>query len=258
MKRKMRIKIISALAVVSLVFCMISPISVCATETEFSVEINAINLAFMEKTHVIVNLEETGLTSGQQTGIAVWYDETLEVGSLEIENANYTNFDKKTDSKGVEYFEAHGVASDEYADLFYVAPVIKNGDNVQIAGEAGLYSVITYLNTRLSNDDITDNQAALYERMLLHGLAASKAFEGEYSYGVIRVKNGVVGAQNANIGAGNIGDVLTIKAEATNAGGESFIYWLAPDGSQISDRETQVTVTEYGECTYTAVYDTVE
>ena len=257
MKSKMRIKIFSAIAVISLVFCMISPISVCAAETNFSVEINAINLAFMEKTHVIVNLKESGLEAGQQTGIAVWYDETLDAGSLKIENANYTNFDKKTDSKGVEYFTAHGVASDEYADLFYVAPVVKNGDNVEIAGAPKIFSVITYLNTRLSKDVITDNQAALYERMLSHGLAASKAFDGEYSYGVIKVKNGVVGAQSAKLGAGNVGDVLTIKAEATNEGGESFLYWLAPDGTQISEREAQITVTECGECTYTAVYGTV-
>ena len=254
----MKRKIISALAVISLVFCMVSPTSISAAESEASVEINAINLAFMEKTHVIVNLTESGVSEGTQTGIAVWYDETLDAGSLKIETANYTNFDKKTDGKGVKYFMAHGVASDEYADEFYVAPVIKNGDNIEIAGTPGIFSVVMYLNERLSEDVITDNQAALYERMLTHGLVASKAFNGEYSYGVVRTKNGAVGEQNAKLGAGNVGAVLTIKAEATNESGESFIYWLSPDGTQISEAEKQITVTDCGEFTYTAVYGTLE
>ena len=58
------------------------------------------------------------------------------------------------------------------------------------------------------------------------------------------------------IGAGNMGDTMTLKAN--NYDDKSFLHWLCPDGSTVEDEEIQITITEYGDFTYTAVYGAVE
>ncbi len=245
MKKTRILKIAMTLAALALLACASVGIAVSAANGP---EIVGINVAYNEDTHIAIGVD--GITS-ENVGIAVWYDET-NTEDFTLANSDYRNYELKEDSKGNKYFKTHAIASDEYADGFVVSLVVDG----QLAGEKYTVSVVKYLNNRIFGDDaVTVNQDDLYSDMLIHGIAADLSIgDCQPSYIVVKTVNGTAGSRNAHAAPILDGKAVMIRAEAKNAAGEYFLYWTAPDGSQIPDRVTAVAPTAKGINTYTAVY----
>ena len=249
MKKTRILKIAMTLAALALLACASVGIAVSAETSE---SMMSMNVAYNENTHIAVAIEAPADAS---VGIIVWQDETLTAEQCTFNNKSYTNY-KVSESNGVSYYKTHAIASDEYADAFWVAPIVDG----EIAETPVLYSVVRYIENRLDDTGVTEKQYSLYSKMLIHGIAADKMLGGNQpSYIVVKTVNGTVGEGSAYAAPVLDGAAVTISAAEQNADGERFLYWLSPDGvTEISERVSTVAPTEYGINTYTAVYGTAE
>lgn len=175
MKNTKSFKLVVLITVLSLVLSAMVGISAVADSTETKVYIVGANIAYNEMMHMAINLQcAEELADGEVLGLLIW-DDAVE-GELTVENATHKTFNEKEDEKGVKYFTSQAIPAPKMGDVFQLAGCIKDAEgNVRI-GKIIPYSVVEYLNDRLDDENVTENQLDLYKKTLAYGKAAGAVF----------------------------------------------------------------------------------
>ena len=245
----------SKLAMLALVcvlaVCAIVGISASA-ETEAPVaEIESANVAYNDMVQLAFTVKATdALPEGAVLGIMTWAADTAE---FTAENATYSTFEA-SEKDNVTYYKTAGIPAPEMDTPIYVAAVYKANGVVTIAETPFEYSALQYAGTRLTESDVTANQAKLYQNLISYGIKSDAVFENAANYAFVKAVNGTIGSAGAEIG-GWMNKTVLLRAEAKNADDKYFIKWVDKNGETVSEnRLAFVTVTEAGITEYTAVF----
>ncbi len=163
------------LSFILLTACAVGVIAAADTATD-QVDLPALrvtekNVEYNELMHLAINIDYDG-----DTGIYV-YAEDATVGKDE---PIHKSFAEKSDPNGKIYYATQGISARDIDTTYKIVPVLREGESVKF-GTALNYSIAEYCNERLTEDDITNAQRNLYNRVLEYGEAADEIFGDEPS-----------------------------------------------------------------------------
>lgn len=210
-------------------------------------EIIAKNVELEAELSLVFAVDPANVEATDKVYLLVWEKENEE-GVYTLENAAQVkeSFETATyainDVSGALLFKTDRIPVDNFQKVFYVRTCIVRGEN-EIYGELTPYSIEAYALQRLSENNVTADQAVLYYNVLRYALAADKVLnEGaqiDDKY-VIFVANGMTfgtkGATIATVYGGNVpfdtentvvtdasGKAVTVSGELT-----AGVYIVAP------------------------------
>ena len=252
MKTKSFSKIALLLVLCLTALCAIG-ITASANETKPVAKIDSANVAYNDMVQLAFTVEATDelIAQGAELGIIAW---RADVTEFNVATAYYATF-TSNEKDGKTYFKTPGIPAPEMDTPIYVAACYRNGNGaIEIAETPFLYSALQYAGSRLTDVNVTANQAKLYEKLIAYGMSSDKVLEGNANYAFVKAINGNIGSAGATIG-GWYGKAVLLRAEAKNADHEYFIKWVNADGETIStERLAYVTVDKAGIAEYTALY----
>ena len=179
MNNTKRIKLISVITILSLIFGTMVGINISAADETASAEVDVTveskNILYNEYMHIAIHLENNEvLNEGETLGILVW-DYTV-TGTPTVENATHKSFAMRIDAGGTTYYASHGIPAPDMAKDIRIAGCIKDADGNIKMGTVITYSIYEYLNNRLATEGISDLQRDLYKKTLAYGKAAGAVF----------------------------------------------------------------------------------
>ena len=243
-------KLATLVLVCAITICAFAGVLASAEEAVPTAEIETANVAYNDMVQLAFTVESANLPEGAEIGIMVWKDGTAEFTAATASYATY----EANEKDGVTYYKTAGIPAPEMDTPIYVAAVYKANGKVTVAETPFKYSALQYAGTRLTETNVSANQAALYEDLINYGMNSDVVLESAENYAFVKVTNGTIGSAGAEIG-GWLGKKVLLRAEAKNAAGEYFIKWVDENGEPVSaNRLAYVTVTEAGITEYTAIF----
>ena len=210
-----------------------------SAEGEATLALDSANVAYNDMMQLAFTLKGDA-PADAGVGIAMWNGKQ---DSYTAANASYTNFVGDVDN-GVLYYKTPGIAATDIGTSYYFAACYKLDGETVICGEIYEYSIAKYVASRLDDGDATQNQAELYDNILLYGLAAGGVLE-KSSYSVIKCVTA-----EATVTYVYFGEALNITADGCTG------WKNAADESVSESAELTVDGIELGQIiTYTAIYN---
>ena len=183
MKKTRFMRTLALLLTLVIALGMAVGVSAATEANDGSLEVIAKNVEYEAELSLVFAVDSANKEPGDEVYLLIWNAEHAE-GDYTLANA-----DSKKESYGTAATEINGyanallfktdkIAVDNLQHKFYIRTCIVRGGE-EIYGEVFTYSVEDYALQRLSEDDVTADQAELYYNVLRYALAADKVLNPE-------------------------------------------------------------------------------
>ena len=176
MKKTRFLRAISVLLSLVLILGVAVGASAATTADDGSLEIISKNVELEAELSLVFAVDPANVVADDKTYLLVWDAENPD-GEYTLENATETHESFGTATYGINgvtgalLFKTDRIAVDNFQKVFYVRTCIVRGED-KIYGELTPYSIEAYALQRLSESDVTPDQAGLYYNVLRYALAA--------------------------------------------------------------------------------------
>ena len=247
MKKTRFTRTIALLLTLVLALGMAVGVSAATDADNGSAEVIAKNVSYEAELSLVFAVDSTNVEAGDTVYLLVYNYEKAN-GDYTVDNADQVKESFETANYEINgkvsalLFKTDKIAADNLQYKFYFRTCIVRGET-EIYGEVFTYSVDEYAMQRLSEENVTADQAELYYNVLRYAMAADKQLnkddpQMENNY-VIFVADGMTfGAQGAKIatiynGVKPFADTCVVKnaaGEVVDANGalEAGIYTVSP------------------------------
>lgn len=183
MKKTRFMRTLALLLTLVLALGMAVGVSAATAAEDGSAAVIAKNVEYEAELSLVFAVDSANVQNGDVVYLLVWNTERAN-GDYTFDNANTvkesygTSADVINDKSNALLFKTDKIAVDNLQHKFYIRTCIARGD-AKIYGEVFTYSVADYALQRLSEQNVTPDQAELYYNVLRYALAADAVLNPE-------------------------------------------------------------------------------